>query len=97
MARSSAHWRSLPTDGTCQTHAGALLLAALAYSYARRHAEDPGFAFGTGKIGDLAGYTSAIVLAFIAVLICYEAVLRLMHPIAIILPKSFRSRPPGSR
>ncbi len=65
------------------THAGALLLAALAYSYARRHAEDPGFAFGTGKIGDLAGYTSAIVLAFIAVLICYEAVLRLMHPIAI--------------
>jgi cation diffusion facilitator family transporter len=65
------------------THAGALLLAALAYTYARRHAEDPSFAFGTGKIGDLAGYTSAIVLAFIALLICYEAVLRLMHPVAI--------------
>src|ERR1700678_308486 len=57
------------------THAGALLLAALAYTYARRHAEDPSFAFGTGKIGDLAGYTSAIVLAFIALLICYEAFL----------------------
>jgi cation diffusion facilitator family transporter len=65
------------------THAGALLLAALAYTYARRHAEDPSFTFGTGKIGDLAGYTSAIVLGLIAVLICYEAVLRLISPVAI--------------
>jgi cation diffusion facilitator family transporter len=65
------------------THAGALLLAALAYTYARRHAEDPSFTFGTGKIGDLAGYTSAIVLGLIAVLICYEAALRLISPVAI--------------
>ncbi|MGP0058332.1 MAG: CDF family Co(II)/Ni(II) efflux transporter DmeF [Beijerinckiaceae bacterium] len=75
---------ALVADGWhMSTHAGALLLAALAYTYARRHAEDPSFAFGTGKIGDLAGYTSAIVLAFIALLICYEATLRLMHPVAI--------------
>jgi cation diffusion facilitator family transporter len=65
------------------THAGALLLAALAYTYARRHAEDPAFAFGTGKIGDLAGYTSAIILAGIALLIAYEAILRLINPVKI--------------
>ena len=54
------------------THAGALLLAALAYTYARRRADDPRFTFGTGKFGDLAGFTSAIVLAMIAALIAYE-------------------------
>src|SRR6516164_3533856 len=51
------------------THASALLLAALAYSYARRHAGDTRFTFGTGKLGDLAGFSSAIVLAMIALLI----------------------------
>jgi cation diffusion facilitator family transporter len=65
------------------THAGALLLAALAYSYARKHADDPRFAFGTGKLGDLAGFTSAIVLVMIAVLIGYEAVSRLFAPVPI--------------
>ncbi len=45
------------------THAGALGVAALAYRYARRHARDPRFAFGTGKLGDLAGFASALVLA----------------------------------
>ena len=58
---------ALVADGMhMSTHAGALLLAALAYTYARRHADDPHFTFGTGKIGDLAGFTSAIVLAMIA-------------------------------
>src|ERR1700736_6733809 len=42
------------------THAGALLLAALAYAYALKHATDPLFTIGTGKLGDLAGFTSAI-------------------------------------
>ena len=47
---------ALVADGLhMSTHAGALLLAALAYSYARKHADDPRFAFGTGKLGDLAG------------------------------------------
>jgi cation diffusion facilitator family transporter len=44
------------------THALALLIAAVAYFYARRHANDPRFVFGTGKLGDLAGFTSALVL-----------------------------------
>ncbi len=75
---------ALVADGLhMSTHAGALLLAALAYRYARRHAGDPRFSFGTGKLGDLAGFTSAIVLAMIAVLIGYEAVLRLFAPVPI--------------
>ncbi|HEX4179656.1 MAG TPA: CDF family Co(II)/Ni(II) efflux transporter DmeF [Caulobacteraceae bacterium] len=75
---------ALVADGLhMSTHAGALLLAALAYTYSRTHAEDPRFSFGTGKLGDLAGFTSAIVLAMIAILIGYEAVIRLMHPVAI--------------
>ena len=74
---------ALVADGLhMSTHAGALLLAALAYSYARRHAEDERFTFGTGKLGDLAGFTSAIVLAMIALLIGYEAVTRLIWPVA---------------
>jgi cation diffusion facilitator family transporter len=75
---------ALIADGLhMSTHAGALLLAALAYTYARRYAHDRSFTFGTGKFGDLAGYTSAIVLAMIALLIGYEAVERLLNPIAI--------------
>ena len=55
---------ALVADGLhISTHAGALLLAALAYRHARKHAEDTRFAFGTGKLGDLAGFTSAIILA----------------------------------
>jgi cation diffusion facilitator family transporter len=75
---------ALVADGLhMSTHAGALLLAALAYSYARKHAKDARFSFGTGKLGDLAGFTSAIILAMIAILIGYEAVSRLFAPVAI--------------
>src|ERR1700744_60802 len=75
---------ALIADGLhMSTHAGALLLAALAYSFARKYATDPNFTFGTGKFGDLAGYSSAIVLAMIALLIGYEAVLRLLDPVPI--------------
>ena len=75
---------ALVADGLhMSTHAGALLLAALAYSYARRFAHDPRFTFGTGKLGDLAGFTSAVVLAMIALLIAYEAVSRLFAPVPI--------------
>src|ERR1700732_5263453 len=75
---------ALIADGLhMSTHAGALLLAALAYTYARRYANDRSFTFGTGKFGDLAGYSSAIVLAMIALLIGYEAVSRLLNPVAI--------------
>ena len=75
---------ALVADGLhMSTHASALLLAALAYSYARRHARDERFSFGTGKLGDLAGFTSAIVLAMIALLIGYEAVSRFFAPVPI--------------
>lgn len=75
---------ALVADGMhMSTHAGALLLAALAYSYARRHADDERFTFGTGKLGDLAGFTSAIILAMIALLIGYESITRLFAPVPI--------------
>jgi cation diffusion facilitator family transporter len=75
---------ALVADGLhMSTHAGALLLAALAYWYARRHADDARFSFGTGKLGDLAGFASAIVLAMIALLIGYEAAARLLAPVPI--------------
>jgi cation diffusion facilitator family transporter len=75
---------ALIADGLhMSTHAGALLLAALAYTYARKYANDRTFTFGTGKFGDLAGYSSAIVLAMIALLIGYEAVSRLLTPVPI--------------
>src|SRR5258706_11146798 len=75
---------ALIADGLhMSTHAGALLLAALAYTYARKYANDRSFTFGTGKFGDLAGYSSAIVLVMIALLIGYEAVSRLLNPVPI--------------
>jgi cation diffusion facilitator family transporter len=75
---------ALVADGLhMSTHAGALLLAALAYRYARRHATDARFTFGTGKLGDLAGFTSAIVLAMIALLIGWEAASRILAPVPI--------------
>jgi cation diffusion facilitator family transporter len=75
---------ALVADGLhMSTHASALLLAALAYRYARQHADDDRFSFGTGKFGDLAGFTSAIVLAMIALLIGYEALTRFIWPVPI--------------
>ena len=75
---------ALVADGLhMSTHASALLLAALAYRFARRHAGDDRFSFGTGKFGDLAGFTSAIVLAMIALLIGYEALTRFLWPVPI--------------
>ncbi len=65
------------------THAGALAITALAYRYARRHARDARFTFGTGKLGELAGYSSAIILAIISLLIGFESILRLTAPVPI--------------
>jgi cation diffusion facilitator family transporter len=62
------------------THAAALGIATLAYRYARRHAQDPRFAFGTGKVGELAGFASAVSLAIVALLIGAESLQRLLHP-----------------
>ncbi len=75
---------ALVADGLhMSTHAGALLLAALAYTYARKFDADRRFTFGTGKLGDLAGFASAIILAMIALLIAYESVSRLFSPVPI--------------
>ncbi|EER59580.1 cation diffusion facilitator family transporter [Acidovorax delafieldii 2AN] len=75
---------ALVADGWhMSTHAGAMLIAALAYRFARRHASNPRFTFGTGKFGDLAGFASAIVLALIALLIGWESLVRLTQPIRI--------------
>src|SRR3984893_14170395 len=75
---------ALVADGMHMSkHAGALLLAALAYTYARKHPNAPNFTFGTGKLGDLAGFTSAIILAMIALLIAYESVSRIFTPVPI--------------
>lgn len=75
---------ALVADGWhMSTHAGALAIAAMAYRYARRHARDSRFSFGTGKLGELAGYSSALILAIIALLIGYESAVRLLSPVAI--------------
>lgn len=75
---------ALVADGWhMSTHAAAMLIAALAYLYARRHAHDPRFTFGTGKLGDLAGFASAVILALIALLIGWESLLRLANPVPI--------------
>ena len=62
------------------THAGALGIAALAYWYARTRAASRAFSFGTGKVHALAGYTSAVVLALVALLMIVESVRRLLRP-----------------
>src|SRR5438067_9275400 len=56
------------------SHVAALGLAAFAYSYARRHSADRRYTFGTGKVGALAGYTSAVVLGLIALIMGWESI-----------------------
>ena len=65
------------------THAAALGIAGLAYLFARRQAGNSHFSFGTGKFGDLAAFSSAIILAMIAAQVAYESALRLLHPVPI--------------
>jgi cation diffusion facilitator family transporter len=75
---------ALVADGFhMSTHAGALLLAALAYTMARQRTGDERFTFGTGKFGDLAGYSSALILAMISAGIAYESAARLLAPTPI--------------
>ncbi|MFP5329876.1 MAG: CDF family Co(II)/Ni(II) efflux transporter DmeF [Alphaproteobacteria bacterium] len=65
------------------THAGALAVAAAAYWFARRHVANPRFTFGTGKVGDLAGFASALILGVAALGIATESVLRLFDPVRV--------------
>jgi cation diffusion facilitator family transporter len=66
------------------THAAALGIAAFAYRFARQHIGNAHFTFGTGKFGDLAAFSSAIILGLIAIQIAYESVLRLISPVPIV-------------
>jgi cation diffusion facilitator family transporter len=62
------------------THAVALSITAFSYYYARKHSDNPNYSFGTGKVGVLGGFTSAVVLAVIALLIGVESIQRLVSP-----------------
>jgi cation diffusion facilitator family transporter len=75
---------ALTADGWhMSTHAGAMLISALAYLYARKEMRNPRFTFGTGKFGDLAGFASAVVLAVVALLIAWESAVRFVNPVSI--------------
>jgi len=65
------------------SHAAALSISAFAYVYARRHAYDPGFCFGTGKANALGGFSGAVLLVVFALLMAGESLDRLIHPVPI--------------
>lgn len=65
------------------SHATALGIAFFAYRYARRHARDPRFSFGTGKVNALGGYTGAVLLVIFTLLMAYESVQRMIRPVPI--------------
>jgi cation diffusion facilitator family transporter len=62
------------------THVGAFGITVFAYRYARKYANNPKYTFGTGKVTVLGGFTSAIVLAVIALAIAVESATRLFQP-----------------
>lgn len=75
---------ALTADGWhMATHAAAMLITAAAYLFSRRHADDPRYCFGTGRLGDLGGFTSAVVLALVALEIGWESAQRLIAPVEI--------------
>ena len=65
------------------THVAALGITLFAYAYARRHASDPHYSFGTGKVGVLGGFASAVVLGVVALLMAVESFDRLLNPVGI--------------
>ncbi|MEM5503934.1 cation diffusion facilitator family transporter [Shewanella frigidimarina] len=65
------------------THAAAFCITLFTYSYAKKHANSDKFSFGVGKVGVLGGYTSAIALAIVAIIMLVESLHRLWSPIEI--------------
>jgi cation diffusion facilitator family transporter len=65
------------------SHAAALSISVFAYIYARRHAHDERFSFGTGKVNALGGFSGAVLLAVFAVMMAIESAVRLINPVAI--------------
>ena len=79
-----SHSMALLADGWhMSTHVIAFLITALAYYFARRHAANERFSFGTGKIGVLGGFASAVVLSIVAFLMAGESTRRLFLPLTI--------------
>src|SRR5207248_9907862 len=79
-----SHSMALLADGWhMSTHVTAFLITAMAYYLARRHASNVRFSFGTGKIGVLGGFASAVVLSIVAFLMAGESVRRLFVPLTI--------------
>ena len=62
------------------THAAAFMITLFTYHYARKHAANAKFSFGTGKVSALGGYTSAIALTLVAMVMVVESVQRLFAP-----------------
>ena len=62
------------------THAAAFMITLFAYYYARKHADNPDFSFGTGKVSVLGGFTSAIALGMVALIMLVEYVVRFFNP-----------------
>ncbi|MBK1719691.1 CDF family Co(II)/Ni(II) efflux transporter DmeF [Thiocystis violacea] len=65
------------------SHTAALGISAFAYFYARQHAHDPRYSFGTGKVNALAGFSGAILLAIFALLMAWESLARMVEPVRI--------------
>ncbi len=65
------------------THVSAFLVTTLAYHLSRRHANDPRYTFGTGKIGVLGGFASAVILGMVGLLMAGESVKRAFLPVPI--------------
>ena len=65
------------------SHSTALSINAFAYIYARRHAGDPRYSFGTGKVNALGGYAGAILLAIFALFMVWESGSRMIFPVKI--------------
>ncbi len=70
------------------SHAVALGIAAFAYVYARHHAHDGQFSFGTGKVNALGGFTGAVLLAGFALFMVFESINRFIEPVAIVFDKA---------
>src|SRR5437762_746203 len=80
----ASHSMALLADGWhMRTHVTAFLITAIAYYFTRRHASDERFSFGTGKIGVLGGFASAVVLSVVALLMAGESVHRIFVPMVI--------------
>src|SRR5205807_5664797 len=84
VAGLMSHSMALLADGWhMSTHVIAFVITAMAYYFARTQAGNARFSFGTGKIGVLGGFASAVVLSVVAFLMAGESVHRLFAPLEI--------------